>query len=282
MRDSGERLEEIVLTCNELCFVFAHLTNHQACELAPNISCLFSEISAHFFVFRGYGFIREGQMGSLPFNGRVRVHRTLLLTFLLSQNKNSFNTVDTDTIAKTDIMQTILVLNAGSSSVKVSLICPASPSGNTSDSSSKPIRIVTAHGERLGTEYSSLHISISMAAADFVSNPVATRKALKHSHSLQLTARATVKQNDHDSNRGNTDCDPPIIKTLTIEEPNMSHKAAIQMIIDRTKELKPELIDSVAAVGHRVVHGGEKFSDATVVDKDVLEALEKISHLAPL
>jgi len=38
----------------------------------------------------------------------------------------------------------------------------------------------------------------------------------------------------------------------------------------------------ISAVGHRVVHGGEKFVDPTVITDDVVSALEKISPLAPL
>ena len=40
--------------------------------------------------------------------------------------------------------------------------------------------------------------------------------------------------------------------------------------------------NEIAAVGHRVVHGGEKFSAPTIVTKDVLEELKKLSFLAPL
>ena len=38
----------------------------------------------------------------------------------------------------------------------------------------------------------------------------------------------------------------------------------------------------VAAVGHRVVHGGEKFSEPAVVTQEVLEELKRLSYLAPL
>ena len=39
---------------------------------------------------------------------------------------------------------------------------------------------------------------------------------------------------------------------------------------------------AISAVGHRVVHGGEKFVDPTVITDDIVSALEKISPLAPL
>ncbi len=38
----------------------------------------------------------------------------------------------------------------------------------------------------------------------------------------------------------------------------------------------------ITVVGHRVVHGGEKFSDAIVIDNRILEEIEALSHLAPL
>ena len=41
-------------------------------------------------------------------------------------------------------------------------------------------------------------------------------------------------------------------------------------------------VDEIAAVGHRVVHGGEKFGQPTLITDDVLEGIEKVSQLAPL
>ena len=38
----------------------------------------------------------------------------------------------------------------------------------------------------------------------------------------------------------------------------------------------------IAAVGHRVVHGGERFSQSTLITDDTLAEIEKVSHLAPL
>lgn len=40
--------------------------------------------------------------------------------------------------------------------------------------------------------------------------------------------------------------------------------------------------DEILAVGHRVVHGGEKFSEPTIVSSEVLQALQELSFLAPL
>jgi acetate kinase len=41
-------------------------------------------------------------------------------------------------------------------------------------------------------------------------------------------------------------------------------------------------IDEIHAYGHRVVHGGEHFSGAVVVDSDVLQAIDSLCALAPL
>ncbi len=40
--------------------------------------------------------------------------------------------------------------------------------------------------------------------------------------------------------------------------------------------------DAIDAVGHRVVHGGEKFSHATVIDSEVTKTIEELTALAPL
>ena len=41
-------------------------------------------------------------------------------------------------------------------------------------------------------------------------------------------------------------------------------------------------LDELGAIGHRVVHGGENFSKPTIVNKEVLEEIEKLIPLAPL
>lgn len=58
------------------------------------------------------------------------------------------------------------------------------------------------------------------------------------------------------------------------------HDEALKPILDRLGA--EALLDSIAAVGHRVVHGGEQFSEAILINDDVLKDLKKVSHLAPL
>ena len=41
-------------------------------------------------------------------------------------------------------------------------------------------------------------------------------------------------------------------------------------------------LDEIGAVGHRIVHGGEKFSKAVIIDDQVIEEIEKCIDLAPL
>ncbi len=60
-----------------------------------------------------------------------------------------------------------------------------------------------------------------------------------------------------------------------------SHKDALEAInnvISKYDELK----QSISAVGHRVVHGGEKFKQAVLVNDEVKAAIQACSHMAPL
>ena len=69
------------------------------------------------------------------------------------------------------------------------------------------------------------------------------------------------------------------------EAPMPTHKQAIQMVLDALVNPKTGTIKSlteVDAVGHRVVHGGEKFSEAALVNDEVIKAVEECNDLAPL
>ncbi len=64
-----------------------------------------------------------------------------------------------------------------------------------------------------------------------------------------------------------------------------THKEAIQMVLDALVNEKTGAIESLAdvsAVGHRVVHGGEKFASSVVINDEVLAAIEECNDLAPL
>lgn len=60
-----------------------------------------------------------------------------------------------------------------------------------------------------------------------------------------------------------------------------SHDAAIEAIVEIVRA-RPGLWASLAGVGHRLVHGGERFTDSVIIDDAVVQAVEDVAHLAPL
>lgn len=60
-----------------------------------------------------------------------------------------------------------------------------------------------------------------------------------------------------------------------------NHAQALGLLL---KELRKKINDPLRlyGVGHRVVHGGEKFKDSVIINSRVLNAIKKFSHLAPL
>lgn len=64
-----------------------------------------------------------------------------------------------------------------------------------------------------------------------------------------------------------------------------THKEAIQMVLDALVNPKTGAIESlseIGAVGHRVVHGGEKFTSSTLLTEEAMKAIEECNDLAPL
>ena len=73
-------------------------------------------------------------------------------------------------------------------------------------------------------------------------------------------------------------------KEVTVS-PMPTHTQAIQMVLDALTNKKSGVIASLAevgAVGHRVVHGGEKFTSSTVITDEAMKAIEECNDLAPL
>ncbi|MGN0342067.1 MAG: acetate/propionate family kinase [Roseburia sp.] len=69
------------------------------------------------------------------------------------------------------------------------------------------------------------------------------------------------------------------------QSPMPTHKEAIQMVLDALVNEKTGAVKSLSeidAVGHRVVHGGEKFSGSVVLTPEVLAQIEDCNELAPL
>jgi acetate kinase len=60
---------------------------------------------------------------------------------------------------------------------------------------------------------------------------------------------------------------------------NASHRASLLRIIEI---LSAKSLLKIAAVGHRIVHGGEYFSEAALVTADVIQRIQEVSRLAPL
>ena len=63
------------------------------------------------------------------------------------------------------------------------------------------------------------------------------------------------------------------------------HTAAVELVIKKLTDEKEGVIASlseIGAVGHRVVHGGERFSGSVLIDEEVMRGIEECSDLAPL
>ncbi|MCR3759324.1 acetate kinase [Clostridium felsineum] len=74
-------------------------------------------------------------------------------------------------------------------------------------------------------------------------------------------------------------------KKYVTETPMEDHKKAIKLVLDAL--LNDEYgviknIDEISAVGHRIVHGGEKYSSSALIDDDVMKSIEECVSLAPL
>ena len=64
-----------------------------------------------------------------------------------------------------------------------------------------------------------------------------------------------------------------------------THKEAIQMVLEALTNEKTGAIKSleeVNAIGHRIVHGGEKFASSAIITDEMIKAVEECNDLAPL
>lgn len=69
------------------------------------------------------------------------------------------------------------------------------------------------------------------------------------------------------------------------EAPMPTHTEAVRMVLDAL--VNPDTgifqsLDEIEAVGHRLVHGGEKFAASVLINEEVITAVEECSDLAPL
>lgn len=62
-----------------------------------------------------------------------------------------------------------------------------------------------------------------------------------------------------------------------------NHGEAVKILIEELIENKViESLDEIKAVGHRIVHGGDKYSTSVIIDDEVIKTVEELSDLAPL
>lgn len=67
--------------------------------------------------------------------------------------------------------------------------------------------------------------------------------------------------------------------------PMPDHTKAIELVLNALTNEKTGVVkslDEIGAVGHRIVHGGEKFASSTIITDEVIEAIKACNDLAPL
>lgn len=72
---------------------------------------------------------------------------------------------------------------------------------------------------------------------------------------------------------------------VVINKDMPDHEVAVKMVLDELTDEKYGVIKELSeidAIGHRVVHGGEKFASSVIIDDDVMAAIEECNPLAPL
>ena len=67
------------------------------------------------------------------------------------------------------------------------------------------------------------------------------------------------------------------------ERPLKNHTEAVEVLIEELyKNNIVESLDEIKGVGHRVLHGGEKYSDSVLIDEEVIKTIEDLTKLGPL
>lgn len=73
--------------------------------------------------------------------------------------------------------------------------------------------------------------------------------------------------------------------SVRVVEPIKNHKEALQKVAGILLDKENQIIEKkeeIKAVGHRVVHGGEKFKETAIINDEVKEMINELSSLAPL
>lgn len=61
-----------------------------------------------------------------------------------------------------------------------------------------------------------------------------------------------------------------------------AHSEALNFIVNTILAAKPELSAQISSIGHRIVHGGEKFTSSVLINDDVVEGIKAAVPFAPL
>ena len=72
---------------------------------------------------------------------------------------------------------------------------------------------------------------------------------------------------------------------IEIKNPAYNHTEAIEFTLKQLVNPEYKVIDSldeIEAIGHRLVHGGEKISESVIIDDEVIDVLKECTDLAPL
>lgn len=72
---------------------------------------------------------------------------------------------------------------------------------------------------------------------------------------------------------------------VEIQQEIPNHQVAIKLVLNALVHPEHGVIEDmseISAVGHRIVHGGEKFTESVLIDDEVLESLKECMDLAPL
>ncbi len=61
-----------------------------------------------------------------------------------------------------------------------------------------------------------------------------------------------------------------------------AHSEALNFMVGNILAQKPELSEQIVAIGHRIVHGGEQYTQSVVIDSNVIQGIKDASSFAPL
>ena len=77
----------------------------------------------------------------------------------------------------------------------------------------------------------------------------------------------------------------PAGEAVQVDINALDHRQGLKAVMEWLTNPIPGAVSSmeeITAIGHRVVHGGEKFQDSTLITPEVIAGIKAVSHLAPL